>query len=706
MLRSSGLFSSLRSARVLPAEKDSVTTTEATTAIDRLCIDTIRTLSMDAVQKANSGHPGTPMALAPLTYVLYTRTMRHNPRDPEWPDRDRFVLSCGHASMLLYSTLYLAGYDVSLEDDIEQFRQLGSRAAGHPEYGHLPGIEVTTGPLGQGISHAVGMALAERMLAARFSRPDHEIVDHRTFVIASDGDLEEGISGEASSLAGHLGLGRLIAFYDQNHISIEGDTKLAFTENVGERYRGYGWHVQDLEEDIGLDRLERALNDAIDVADQPSLIIVRTHIAQGSPHKQDTAAAHGSPLGEDEVKLTKQAMDWPSLEPFFVPEDALTRFRQCIERGAEQQSEWETRFDAYAQAHPEQAGELQRLSRRELPLGWDAEVPRFHASGTMTATRKSSHEVLQWAAANVPELVGGSADLAPSTLTKIDDSGSVEAGAYAGRNLHFGIREHAMGAIVNGMTLHYLRGYGSTFFCFSDYMRGSIRIAALMGVPSIFVFTHDSIGLGEDGPTHQPIEHLAALRAMPGLPVIRPAGANETALAWHHAIASTDHPSALVFSRQGIPTWNPAAIPSDAIERGAYVLRDSFKEPEAPDLALIASGTEVHICARAADLLEAGGIATRVVSMPCMEHFAVQDAAYRDSVLPPACRARVSVEAASTFGWHRWVGELGETIGMEGYGASAPAGALYKHFGFTPERVADTGRAVAGKAKALMAGGR
>ncbi|MBV9916918.1 MAG: transketolase [Solirubrobacterales bacterium] len=649
---------------------------------------------MDAVQKANSGHPGTPMALAPLAYVLYTRTMRHNPRDPLWPDRDRFVLSCGHASMLLYSTLFLAGYDVSLEEDIERFRQLGSRAAGHPEHGHCPGIEVTTGPLGQGIAHAVGMALAERMLAARFNRPGHEVVDHRTFVIASDGDLEEGISGEASSLAGHLGLGRLIAFYDRNHISIEGDTALAFTEDVASRYAGYGWHVQDLEEEIELDRLERALRDAIAVQDRPSLIIVRTHIAQGSPHKQDTAGAHGSPLGEEEVRLTKQAMGWPSEDPFYVPEEALTHFRRCVERGAELQSEWEAHFAAYAQEHPEPAQELRRMIAGELPAGWDAEVPRFHASGTMTATRKSSHEVLQWAAAHVPELVGGSADLAPSTLTRIDGADDVEAGAYGGRNLHFGIREHAMGAIVNGLTLHYFRGYGSTFLIFSDYMRGSIRLAALMGLPSIFVFTHDSIGLGEDGPTHQPIEQLAGMRAVPRLSVIRPAGANETALAWHHAIASREHPSALVFSRQGIPTWNPAAIPSDAIERGAYVLRDSFKEPETPDLILLATGTEVHICVAAADLLEADGIATRVVSMPCVEHFAAQGDEYRERVLPRACRARVSVEAASTLGWHRWVGENGVTIGMESFGASAPAGVLYKHFGFTPERIAEAGRSV------------
>jgi transketolase len=669
-----------------------VTATDTIT-LDKLCVDTIRTLSMDGVQKANSGHPGTPMALAPVAYVLYSRVMHHSPTHPEWPDRDRFVLSCGHASMLLYSTLYLAGYDVSLENDIMQFRQLGSRAAGHPELGDLPGIEVTTGPLGQGISHAVGMALAERMLAARFNRPGHEIIDHRTFVIASDGDLEEGISGEASSLAGHLGLGRLISFYDNNHISIEGDTKLAFTEDVGARYEAYGWHVQDLEEDIGLDNIEQALRTAIEVEDKPSLIIVRTHIAQGSPNKHDTAGAHGSPLGEEEIRLTKEHMGWPSQEPFFVPQEAVDHFRGiCVPRGEEFESEWRGRFDAYAQAHPGLAEELERLIAGKLPAGWDAEVPRFEASGKMTATRKSSNEVLQWAAARVPELVGGSADLAPSTLTLIDGAGPVEAGQYDGRNMHFGIREHAMGAVVNGLTLHYLRGYGSTFFTFSDYMRGSIRLAALMKLPSIFVFTHDSIGLGEDGPTHQPIEQLAGLRAMPVLRVVRPAGANETSLGWHYAIKASDHPTALVLSRQGVPTWNPADVPDDAIDRGAYVLRDASGDKA--ELILIGTGTEVHICTATADILEAEGIATRVVSMPCMENFAAQDAAYRDSVLPPECRARVSVEAAATFGWREWVGLEGDAIGMETFGASAPAGALYKHFGFTPERVADVGREV------------
>ena len=666
-----------------------------TITLDKLCVDTIRTLSMDAVQNANSGHPGTPMALAPVAYVLYARVMRHSPTHPEWPDRDRFVLSCGHASMLLYSTLYLSGYDVSLENDIEQFRQLGSRAAGHPEYRDMPGIEVTTGPLGQGISHAVGMALAERMLAARFNRPGHEIVDHHTFVIASDGDLEEGISSEASSLAGHLELGRLISFYDQNHISIEGDTKLAFTEDVGRRYEAYGWHVQDLEENIGLDNLEQALRTAMEVPDKPSLIIVRTHIAQGSPHKHDTAGAHGSPLGEEEIKLTKEGMGWPSLDPFYVPQEAVDHFRGiCVPRGEELDADWRERFESYAQDHPEPAEEYRRMIAGKLPAGWDSEVPRFHAADKMTATRKSGHEVLQWAAAHVPELVGGSADLSPSTLTVIEGSDSVEDNAYAGRNMHFGIREHAMGAIVNGLTLHYFRGYGSTFFTFSDYMRGSIRLAALMKLPSIFVFTHDSIGLGEDGPTHQPIEQLAGLRAMPVLRVVRPAGANETAMGWHYAIKSHDHPTALVLSRQGIPTWNPDDIPDDAIERGAYVLRHASGHPDAPDLILIGTGTEVHICNATADLLEAEGIATRVVSMPCMENFGDQDAAYRDSVLPPQCRARVSVEAAAKLGWREWVGLEGEAIGMETFGASAPAGALYKHFGFTPERVADVGREV------------
>jgi len=666
------------------------TTTPPRTAteLDRLCVDTIRMLSIDAVQKANSGHPGTPMALAPIGYVLFTRIMRHSPAHPDWPDRDRFVLSAGHASMLLYSLLYLAGYGLTL-DDLRTFRQLGSRAAGHPERGLAPGIETTTGPLGQGIATCVGLALGERMLNARLG---DDLIDHHTFCIASDGDMQEGISSEACSLAGHLDLGRLIVFYDDNHISIEGPTSLAFSEDVGARYEAYGWHVQNLGENLALDAIESAARTAITIEDRPSLIICRTHIAPGAPHKQDTAAAHGAPLGEEEVRLTKRVYGWPEEEPFYVPEEALAHCRTCRDRGAELYAEWQERFRACGREHPHVTNELDRLIRRQLPHGWDDEAPRFHATGTLTATRKSSHTVLQWVAARVPELIGGSADLAPSTLTTVEGADSVQAGAYGGRNLHFGIREHAMGAIVNGLTLHYLRAYGSTFLVFSDYMRGSIRLAALMGVPSIFVFTHDSIGLGEDGPTHQPIEQLAGLRAMPGLAVIRPAGANETALAWLYTIAATEHPSALILSRQGVPTWNPAAVPDDAIERGAYVLRDSYREPDPPQVLLLATGSEVHICARAADLLEADGIATRVVSMPCLENFAAQDRRYRDTVLPPDCRARVSLEAASTQCWHRWVGEFGEAIGMPSFGASAPAGALYRHFGLTPERVAKAGR--------------
>ena len=667
-------------------------------SLDELCIDTIRTLSMDAVQRANSGHPGTPMALAPLTYTLFTRTMRHNPQDPHWPDRDRFVLSAGHASMLLYSTLYLSGYDLSLED-LENFRQLGSKTPGHPELHEVPGVEVTTGPLGQGISHAVGFALAERILAEKFNRDDHEVVNHFTYVIASDGDIEEGISSEAGSLAGHLGLGKLIAFYDRNHISIEGDTAIALSEDTAMRYTAYGWHVQDLGEDVSIERLELALAEAQGVTDRPSLIIVRTHIAIGAPTKQDTASAHGSPLGEEEILATKRFYNWPSTEPFYVPEEALSHFRQTVERGAAQQREWLERFDAYRADYPTEAAEFERIANNRLPQGWDAETPTYPADAKGVATRKAGQTVLQWAAAQVPELVGGSADLAPSTLTLIDGAKSIDTHSYAGRNLHFGIREHVMGAIVNGLTLHNLRGYGATFLTFSDYMKGSIRLAALMRLPSIFVFTHDSIGLGEDGPTHQPIEHLAHLRATPNLSVIRPADANETALAWRHAINSSDHPSALILSRQNLPTLDPESIPGDAVDRGAYVLRDTAEA--LPQAILIATGSEVAIALKAADLLEQDGVATRVVSMPCEDHFAQQPQEYRDQVLPPAIRARVSVEAASTFGWHRWVGDLGETVGMTTFGASGKAEELYEHFGITPEHVAEAARKSLNRAQAI-----
>ena len=663
---------------------------EDRTTLDELCVNTIRVLSMDAVQKANSGHPGTPMALAPLAYVLYTRVMNHSPSRPDWADRDRFVLSCGHASMLLYSTLYLTGYGLTL-DDLKNFRQLGSPTAGHPEYGHAAGIETTTGPLGQGISTAVGMALAERMLAERFNREGHEIVDHYTYVIASDGDLQEGVASESSSLAGHLGLGRLISFWDDNHISIEGNTELSFTEDVASRYEAYGWHVQNLGEDIGLDRIENALANAREVTDRPSLIIVRTHIAPGSPNKQDTHGAHGSPLGDEEIKLTKEVYGYPSLEPFFVADEALAHFRSTIERGEELAGEWDAKFARYAELFPAEAAEFERILSRKLPENWDADVPKKGPEAGAIATRKASQDVIQWAAGQVPELVGGSADLAPSTLTLINGGGSVENGQYAGRNFHFGIREHGMGAIVNGLNLHGLRAFGAGFFIFSDYMKASLRLAAIMRIPSTFVFTHDSIGVGEDGPTHQPIEQLATLRATPNINVVRPAGFNETALAWRFALNATETPTALALSRQGVPTWDPSAVPADAIDLGAYVLADSDGDP---DLILMGSGTEVHIANDAKKLLEAEGVKVRLVSMPCIDRFAAQSQEYRDSILPPSVRARVAVEAAASLGWHRWVGDAGDIVAMESFGASAPAGALYKHFGFTGENVAARARAV------------
>ena len=667
--------------------------TTGTAQLDELAINTIRTLSMDAVEKAKSGHPGAPMALAPLAYLLYMRVMKHNPANADWFDRDRFVLSAGHASMLLYSSLYLSGYGLTL-DDLKRFRQVGSPTAGHPERGDAAGIEATTGPLGQGISMAVGLALAERMLAARFNRAGHELIDHRTFAIASDGDIQEGVASEACSLAGHLGLGKLTAFYDDNHIQLAGETAMAFSEDVPKRFEAYGWHVQNLGEDISLGRIELAIAGAAEIPDQPSLIVLRTHIGYGSPNKQDSEKAHGSPLGEDEVRLTKEAYGWDPDAQFLVPDEVLDHFRKTTgERGAAAEAEWNERAEAYRAEHPELWDELSLSMEGRLPGGWDAEVPRFRPEDGMVATRKASQSVIQWAAERVPNLVSGSADLEPSTLTLIDGGGAVSKGDYSGRNVHYGVREHGMGAIVNGLCLHGLKAFGSTFFTFSDYMKGALRLAALMHLPAIHVFTHDSIGLGEDGPTHQPIEQLAHLRAVPNLYVVRPAGANETALAWRFAIEQTETPVALALSRQGLPVWNPSGVPGDAIHRGAYVLRDSFRDGD-PDLILIGTGSEVHICTAAADLLEADGIATRVVSAPCLERFQDQDEEYRESVLPSAVRARVSVEAASTFGWTRWTTDDGAQFGMTGFGASGPQKDVYEHFGFTPDNVAAQGRAV------------
>src|SRR3954449_1177867 len=659
-------------------------------ALDKLCIDTIRTLSMDAVQKANSGHPGTPMALAPIAYLLYTRVMRHNPHNANWWDRDRFVLSAGHASMLLYSMLYLTGYGLTL-DDLKNFRQLNSPTAGHPEYGHAAGIETTTGPLGQGIANSVGFALAERMLAERFNRPGHQIVDHYTYTIASDGDMQEGVQSEAASIAGHLGLGRLIAFYDDNHISIEGDTALSFSEDVGKRYEAYGWHVQNLGEELELERLDEAIATAKDATDQPSLIIVRTHIAPGSPNKQDTESAHGSPLGEDEIKLTKEAYDWPSEEPFFVPQEALDHFRGAMDRGEELESEWQERWESYKSEFKAEAKEFERIMEGKLPKNWDADIPKFKAEDGAVATRKASHQVIQWVAEQVPEFIGGSADLAPSTLTTIDDAESVERSNYGGRNMHYGIREHGMGAIVNGMVLHGLRAFGSTFLIFSDYMKGSMRLSALMGIPSVWVFTHDSIGLGEDGPTHQPIEQLVHLRAVPNMKVVRPADANETALSWQYAINRQDGPTTMALSRQGLTTLEPRTVPADAIERGAYVLRNKTGKP---DVVLIATGSEVMIADEAIDVLAEREVKARLVSMPCVENFLAQDDDYRDDVLPPGV-PRVSVEAATTLGWERVVGVDGASVGMTTFGSSAPQKDLYEHFGFTAEHVADVAKELA-----------
>jgi transketolase len=664
------------------------TSTESTV---ELSINTIRTLSMDAVQKANSGHPGTPMALAPLAFTLYTRVMKHSPDNPDWFDRDRFVLSAGHASMLLYSTLYLAGYGITL-DDIKNFRQLNSPTAGHPEYQYrdAPGIEATTGPLGQGLAMSVGMALAERMLAARFG---DDLIDHHTYVIASDGDIQEGVGSEASSLAGHLGLGKLVVFFDNNHIQLAGPIDRDFSEDVGKRYEAYGWHVQDVGEDLSVETLERATEEAKGVEDRPSLVIVRSHIGYGSPNKQDTYQAHGSPLGEDEVKATKEVYGWPPDKTFYVPDDAREPFQEAAERGRQAMEEWEQQLASFRDSDAGAAAELDLIMNApRLPDGWDEGLPAFDPGDDDIATRKASGQVIQWAASRVPNLISGSADLEPSTLTEIEDGGSVERGEYGGRNVHYGVREHSMGAIVNGLVLHGFRAFGSTFFNFLDYMKPSVRLASLMEIPVVHVYTHDSIGLGEDGPTHQPVEQLATLRAQPNIYCVRPGDANETALAWKFALEQTETPTALVLSRQGLPIVSRDDIPDDAIERGAYVLRES--ENGDPDVILIGTGSEVHICSGAAELLEEDGIATRVVSAPCLDRFAEQDEDYRDSVLPRGVRARVSVEAASPLGWSTWIGDDGDAIAMTTFGQSAPQPDLYEHFGFTPEKVAERARAV------------
>ena len=658
--------------------------------LEDLCINTIRTLAMDGVQKANSGHPGTPMALAPLAYLLYTRHMRHNPKNPSWVNRDRFVLSAGHASMLQYSLLYLTGYGLPLEE-LKKFRQWGSLTPGHPEYGHTVGIETTTGPLGQGVGNGVGMAIGQRYQSSRFNRPGHEVIDHYIYAIAGDGDMMEGISSEAASLAGNLKLGRLIYFYDDNNITIEGNTSLAFSENVGGRFESYGWHVQHVADINDLDALDQAIDTAKAETEKPSLIIVKSKIGYGSPHKQGSHDAHGAPLGAEEIILTKRNLGWPSEEPFFVPDESLNFFRQAIERGEEQEREWQKLYDAYNAEYPELAAQWQAELSGKLADGWDKDIPTFKA-GEALATRVAAGKTLNAIAVNLPNLVGGSADLAPSNNTNMKGLGDLSA-TETGRNMHFGIREHAMGSVLNGMSLYGgLVPFGATFLIFSDYMRPPIRLAFLMKQRIIYVFTHDSIGVGEDGPTHQPIEQLAALRSIPGVTLIRPSDANETAEAWRVAITHKGGPVALALTRQNLPTVDRDEYPSASnLAQGAYVLVDS---PKTPDLILMASGSEVSLAFDAATQLRQDGVAVRVVSVPSWELFDAQSAEYREAVLPKSVRARIAIEAGISMGWEKYTGLDGDIIALDHFGASAPAQILFKEFGFSVENVVERAKAL------------
>ena len=655
---------------------------------DQLCINTIRMLAADAVEKARSGHPGLPMGAAAMAYVLWTRFLRHNPKNPAWPDRDRFVLSAGHGSMLLYSLLHLTGYDLAL-DELKNFRQWGSKTPGHPEHGVTPGVETTTGPLGQGFANGVGMAIAERHLASVFNRPGHEIVNHFTYGIVSDGDLMEGISHEAASLAGHLGLGKLIYLYDDNHISIEGSTDITFTEDRLKRFAAYGWHVQQVTDGNDLEQVSAAIAAARNETRQPSFIAVRTHIGYGSPHKQDTAGAHGEPLGAEELKLTKQNLNWPAEPAFYLPEESVSHFREALEKGAQLDRSWEEAFTAYQKAHPDLAARWRRWMDGDLPEAWEREMPVFKADTKGMATRVASGKILNAIAGRMTNLMGGSADLAPSTKTLINDEKDFQPPGFEGRNMRFGVREHAMGGILNGMALHGgLIPYGATFLIFSDYMRPAIRLAALMKLHVIYVFTHDSIGLGEDGPTHQPIEQLAALRAIPNLKVVRPCDANETIEAWKAALKSVGGPVALVLTRQNLPVLDrTVAGPADGLQKGAYVVHDP--QDSRPGLLLMASGSEVHIALAAAAALSDKGIAVRVVSVPCWELFEEQPEEYRRMVLPPEVTARLAVEAGVPQGWYRYVGSRGIVIGLTHFGASAPYEVLYEKFGLTAEEVVE-----------------
>lgn len=674
----------MRSETLQPASRE---------RLAELSVNTIRTLAIDAVERAKSGHPGAPMGAAPMAYALWNDHLKHDPNDPDWIDRDRFVLSAGHASMLLYSLLHLTGYDLSM-DELKSFRRFGSKTPGHPEYKHTKAVETTTGPLGQGFATGVGMAMAERLLAERFNRDGFDLIDHFTYAIVSDGDLMEGVSSEAASLAGHLQLGKLIYLYDSNRISIDGSTDLSFTEDVGTRFEAYGWQILRVDDGNDLTAISDAIRTAREDA-RPSLIIISTIIGFGAPNKQDTAKAHGEPLGEDEAKAAKEALGWPVDAHFHVPDEALAHMREACQRGAERRSQWQALKDSYAERFPEDASEFDRVMRQDLPDDWDADLPTFSPDDDKMATRKASGKAINALATRIPELVGGSADLAGSNNTDIEEEAFFSADG-PGRNIHFGVREHAMGAALNGMTLHGgVRPFGATFLIFSDYMRPAVRLASLMQVPSIFLFTHDSIGLGEDGPTHQPIEHLAALRAIPHLLTFRPCDANETVEAWRFIVGYREGPVALCLSRQGLPILEATASSRPSVDRGAYVLTD--ESDGAPDVILIASGSEVQLIEEARSVLAAQGVTARTVSMPCWELFESQSPEYRDSVLLPTVAARVAIEAASTFGWTRWTGDRGAVIGIDRFGASAPGEVVLKELGFTTDAVVEKTLEVLGR---------
>ncbi len=680
--------------------------TSAPAELDRLAIDTIRTLAMDAVQKANSGHPGTPMALAPVAYTLWQKALRFDPADPNWPGRDRFVLSCGHASMLLYALLHLAGVKAVNEheqrgapavslDDIKQFRQLSSKTPGHPEYRLTSGVETTTGPLGQGCGTSVGMAMAQRWLATRYNRPGFPVFDYRIYVLASDGDMMEGISHEAGSIAGHLKLSNLLWVYDSNHITIEGNTSLAFSEDVAARFRAYGWHTIELPDANDTAAFAAALDETAGITDRPSMIVVHSHIGFGAPKKQDSREAHGEPLGAEEIRGAKRAYGWPEDAQFLVPDGVYQRFAEGVgARGARLHAEWQAMFARYRAEFPDLAAELDLMNLHELPSGWDADIPQFPADAKGVASRDASQKVLNAIAPRLPWLIGGAADLAPSTKSNLTFPGAGSFGAdnYAGRNMHFGIREHAMGTIANGLALAGVRPYASGFLIFSDYMKPPIRLAAIMELPVIYIFTHDSIGVGEDGPTHQPIEQIVSLRAIPGMIVLRPGDGNEVAEAWRVALSRKEQPCALILSRQPLPTLDRTRYaPASGVARGGYVLSDCQGTPE---IILMATGSEVSLAAGACEALQREGVRARAVSLPSWELFEQQPQAYRDAVLPPGVTRRLAIEQAAVMGWDRYVGPRGRVIGMHSFGASAPIGALLSKFGFTPDKVLEAAHAL------------